>query len=90
MLLNLFQLMLAVEREDSQSDAWLWAWRKLTSTGGGGGGSDNKSSSSQQQILVRSLQPDVVQRKMVQLRPNVIVIDRRRQSSSSDPDARCR
>lgn len=77
--------MLAVEREDSQSDAWLWAWRKLTSAGGG---SDNKIIS--QQILVRSLQPDVVQRKMVQLRPNVIIIDRRRQSSSSDPDALCR
>ena len=69
--------MVATEREDGQSETWISASKKLNLSG-------------KQQILVRSFQPDVVEQKMNQLRPNVIVIDRRRPSSSSNPDALCR
>ena len=94
--------MLIFEREDAQSDAWLWAGRKLAGRGAGHGMSHSNSHSSShssassnsesnhQQLLVRSLQPELVQRKMTETEPNLIVIDRRSPSRTREADALCR
>lgn len=94
--------MLVFEREDAQSDAWLWACRKLASRCGGtemshsNSRSSHSSSSSNsheihhQDVLVRTLQTELVQRKIAELEPNLIVIDRRSASRSREVDALCR
>lgn len=66
--------MLLFEREDAQSDAWLWASRKM-------GYKVN---------LVCSFQPDVVHKKMVEFGTNLIVIDRRLPNRATDADNLCR
>lgn len=84
------------DREDAQSDAWLWAARKLaaraTSDPAGGGtnciGGDGAPHP--QHLLVRSLHPETVHAKMAELDANVIVIDRRWHNRSHDADALCR
>lgn len=100
--------MLIFEREDAQSDAWVWACRKLASRNGGcigtdmshsnsrsshssgGSSSINSSDVNHQHLLVRNLQPELVQRKIAELEPNLIVIDRRSASRTRDVDALCR
>ncbi|XP_057371370.1 high affinity cAMP-specific and IBMX-insensitive 3',5'-cyclic phosphodiesterase 8A-like [Daphnia carinata] len=96
------KVMLVFEREDAQSDAWLWACRKLASRCGGtemshsNSRSSHSSSSSNsheihhQDVLVRTLQTELVQRKIAELEPNLIVIDRRSASRSREVDALCR
>ena len=66
--------MLLFEREDAQSDVWLWACRKF----------------GYQANLVRSLQPDIVNQKMVDLKPNLIVVDRRLANRTAETDNLCR
>ena len=98
-------MMLIFEREDAQSDAWVWACRKLASRSGGCVGTDmshsnsrsshssgsfNSSDINHQHLLVRNLQPEFVQRKIAELEPNLIVIDRRSASRTRDVDALCR
>ncbi|XP_046643616.1 high affinity cAMP-specific and IBMX-insensitive 3',5'-cyclic phosphodiesterase 8A-like isoform X1 [Daphnia pulicaria] len=102
------KMMLIFEREDAQSDAWVWACRKLASRNGGcigtdmshsnsrsshssgGSSSINSSDVNHQHLLVRNLQPELVQRKIAELEPNLIVIDRRSASRTRDVDALCR
>ena len=69
-----FQLMLLFEREDAQSDAWLWASRKM----------------GHQVNVVCSFQPDVVQKKITEFGTNFIVIDRRLPSRATEADTLCR
>ena len=96
--------MLVFDKEDTQSDAWAWACRKLAGRSSGCGPelshskshSSNSSASSpteprrhHQYFLVRSFQPDAVQLKMADIDPNLIVIDRR-SNRARDADALCR
>ena len=96
--------MLVFEREDAQSDAWIGACRKLSGRNGGHHGADMSHSNShsshssysgisdtnQQHVLVPSLKPEQVQRRLADMEPNVIVIDRRSPSRTHDADALCR
>ena len=66
--------MLLFEREDAQSDAWLWASRKM----------------GHQVNVVCSFQLDVVHAKLAEFGSNLIVIDRRLPNRASDADALCR
>lgn len=68
------KLMLLFEREDAQSDAWLWASRKM----------------GHQVNVVCSFQLDVVHAKLAEFGSNLIVIDRRLPNRASDADALCR
>lgn len=96
-------MMLVFDREDAQSDAWIWACRKLAGRTGVHGtdlshsnshsshsSASSHSESNHQHLLVRSYQPEQVQRKMLDIDPNLIVIDRRSPSRARDADALCR
>lgn len=89
-------MLLVFEREDAQSDAWLWAARKLAtrsaseSTPGTGIGDAGIGPAHARHLLVRSLHPETVHAKMLELDANVIVIDRRWHNRSHDADALCR
>lgn len=91
-------MLLVFEREDAQSDAWIWACRKLVGRPVGTDLSHSSSHSSasshsetnHQHLLIRSFQPELVQRKMADIDPNLIIIDRRSPSRARDADALCR
>ena len=90
-------MLLVFEREDAQSDAWLWAARKLAtrsaseSTPASNGIVDGSTGATHaRHLLVRSLHPETVHAKMAELDANVIVIDRRWHNRSHEADALCR